>query len=368
MSESHAPRLHRILDLVGSPWAIERDRLEAIVELMELRARGVKLTPEEREERIRVYRRERETPLVIAPSRSTRDRRERDNGNRKPYEVFDSVAVIGLHGVLAPKINLMMEISGGTSTQAFSTAVATAAEDREVEAILLDIDSPGGSVYGTPEAFEVVFAARAVKPVIAVGTGMMTSGAYYIASAATEVAASPSTMTGSIGVISIYTDESEARAKAGVKQVVFRSGRYKALDYDEPMTDEGKKAIQERLDDHYSMFIHCVARGRGVTPQTVLEKFGEGKSFIAHRALAMGMIDRITTLQEVFDGIVRGNRTARQQRDRAAMADRIAAWRNGGREANFAAFLRAKENVQRGEMERLQEHREEMEALCRAQA
>jgi len=206
------------------------------------------------------------------------------------------VAVIPIHGVIAPRMNLFSEISGGTTFEGLGQDLQQAVDNPEVQSIVLDINSPGGNVAGATEFARQVLAARTKKPIYAHAQHQACSAAYWLASCATEVIATPSASVGSIGVFALYDDVSAALEKLGVKRQVFAAGRYKAEGVDGgPLTDEAKAYLKARVDGAYGRFIGDVAKGRGLSTGEVRTSFGEGRAVDADEALALGMIDRIDT-------------------------------------------------------------------------
>lgn len=244
-----------------------------------------------------------------------------DNGSpfeakaRPAASVKGNVAVMPLFGVLAQRMDMMDEISGGTSTEKFTKQFQAAVADPSIKAIVLNVDSPGGSVYGTQELAEVIFEARAQKHIVAIANSCAASAAYWIASAADEFVVTPGGEVGSIGVITIHEDWSGAMEKAGVKPTLIRAGKFKYEgSYYEPLSDEAKAAIQEKVDVYYDAFVGTVARNRGVSVKEVKNGFGQGRMMTADAAKAAGMVDRIDTL----DGVL--NRLGVSQQSAAASA------------------------------------------------
>lgn len=262
--------------LLGAPWSILPEKLDAIAELVTLRARGLRFSEEEIAARING--KDQKAPSVSPPR---------------------GIAVIPLYGILAQRMNMMTEISGGTSTERFGAWFDQALADPAVSAIILDCDSPGGEVAGVAELFAKIYGARGQKPIVAIANSMAASAAYWVACAADELVCTPSGMVGSIGVITIHADTSEADAEEGVKYTVLSSGKYKAEgNSHEPLTAEGRDAIQSLLDTYYNQFCNAVAKGRGATVSAVRGGFGQGRIVTADAALAAGMIDRIATLDD----------------------------------------------------------------------
>jgi len=268
---------HVIRAFYGSEWAILPSKLEQIAELLELRASGVTFTPDQIKERVGIF----DTPQ-----------------NR----VQNQIAVLNLFGTISQRMNAMSSFSGGTSTEMFASAFQDAVNDPNVSSIVINIDSPGGSVPGVPELADLIYKARDKKRIVAVVNPMMASAALWIGSAAGEVVAVPSASDiGSIGVLTIHTDQSKADADKGLVRTIIRSNEFKAEGSPyEPLTDSAKAFISERIGKIHQEFISAVARNRGVTTAKVEADFGNGRTLRAKEALAVGLIDRIATLEEVL--------------------------------------------------------------------
>lgn len=208
-----------------------------------------------------------------------------------------NVAVLPLYGTITPKANLMSEMSGGTSLDKFMGWFRAALADPSIRSIVLDVNSPGGSVYGVQEAADEIFKARGVKPITAFVSALSASAAYWLATQADEMILTPSGEVGSIGVFMAYADESESLKQQGVKVDIIRAGKFKnELSGVEPMSDEARANLQARANEYYDTFAKAVARGRGVTPTTVRDGFGQGRVVSASSALQQGMVDRVATM------------------------------------------------------------------------
>jgi signal peptide peptidase SppA len=272
-------RYRRIVEYMSShPWAIQRETLDGIVELIRLRVGGGRLADDE-------------IAVRLAAARA-------QHGERKA-ESF--VGVIPVYGVIMPKANLMTEMSGGTTVDAVRAQFRALMADPEVSRIIFDIDSPGGSVEGVPEMAAEIRAARGTKPMTAVANYMAASAAYYWGSQADEFVASPSALVGSIGVYGMHEDWSASNEMEGVKPTYISAGKYKTEgNPNEPLGDEARAHMQSLVDASYDLFIKDVAAGRGVSQKTVLEGYGEGRVFHPEAALARGMIDSIATFDEAL--------------------------------------------------------------------
>lgn len=229
----------------------------------------------------------------------------------------DAVAVIPVYGTISQRPDLMS--SGGASTQSIGAQFDAAMASPQVGSIVLDIDSPGGSVSGVPELAAKIRDARGQgKQIIAVANSLAASAAYWIASAADEFVASPSADVGSIGVYAAHVDASAMLESEGLKYTLISAGRYKVEGSPyAPLSDEAREAMQASVDEFYAMFTSDVAKNRGVSVKDVRSGYGEGRVLTAKQALAAGMIDRVASLDDVLGDLTKG---AKSSTRRAALA------------------------------------------------
>jgi signal peptide peptidase SppA len=219
--------------------------------------------------------------------------------NASTTRMVDGVAVIPVVGPIFRYANLFTAISGATSTELLAKDIRTAIDNPYVQGIALDINSPGGEATGINELANLVASARGVKPVIAYGGGAMASGAYWIASAASEIVVDATAIVGSIGVVMSYLDTSKRDEKSDVRRVeiVSSSSPDKRID---PNSEDGRAKVQARVDALADVFIGAIARNRGVTPETVKNDFGRGGVLVGAAAKKAGMADRIASLDSVI--------------------------------------------------------------------
>lgn len=224
-----------------------------------------------------------------------------DNSHRA-YEVIDGVAVIPVHGVMAKRANLFQAISGGASTQLLIRDLEQALADNQVHSIITEFDSPGGAVDGLPEFANTIRSARGKKPIVSLASGLMASAAVWSGTAADEVYASDeTTIVGSIGVVATHVDVSQLEKARGIKTTEIYAGRYKRIDTAyEPLSQEGRASIQDRVDYLYGLFVDAVAQNRGVSPDDVLDRMADGKLFVGQQAIDIGLIDGIKTRSEII--------------------------------------------------------------------
>lgn len=215
--------------------------------------------------------------------------------------VRDRVAILTLSGAIFPKSNLMTDMSGATSLSLFSHDFNTVLEDDGIDAILIDIDSPGGVAFGPGEMAEIISNARGIKPIKAYVSGMCASAAYWIGSAADEIIAHPSSVLGSIGVV-LRTEGQVNPDANGYMQVDIVSANAKNKRPD-PLSEEGKSVIREELNGLEDAFIGAVAAHRGVSVDDVKTKFGQGGILIASQAVKVGMADRLGSFEDVLTSL-----------------------------------------------------------------
>jgi signal peptide peptidase SppA len=268
----------QLLDVLHSPWAIDPPKLFQLQEIYATHLRGEKIDIEAVEKSIG-------RPL---------------NNQPKGYEVVDGVAVLPMEGVIARKMNLVSQISGGTSSQFIIRDIAAANADPQVHSIILAIDSPGGTVDGTQSMADAIAGSK--KPICSLASGQMCSAAYWAGSAASGgvFITESTTLVGSIGVVATHTDISTAQERSGIKTTEITAGKYKriASQYS-PLTKDGAKSIQEQVDYTYSLFVEAVAGYRGVSVDQVLSDMADGKVFIGQQAIDAGLVDGVSTLSEL---------------------------------------------------------------------
>ena len=286
--------------VMGAPWAIMPEQLAAIEGALQVRVNGGRVS---------------EADIAAAITRHSPVA-----GPRAAHESGGfAVAVIPMYGTLHQHAGMLAESSGGTSTEAVAQAVRSALNDPQVGAVVLDVDSPGGSVFGVDELSRLIFGLRGPKPLVAVADSLMASAAYWIGTAADEVFVTPTGMVGGIGVYQAHVDRSRAYEQKGEKVTFVSGGKYKTEGNDtEPLGNEARAAMQKMVDDYYGMFVGAVSRNRGVLASAVRSGFGEGRVLTAKAALAAKMVDRIGTLE---DAIRRAGQLVRSPGPARALAD-----------------------------------------------
>ncbi len=201
--------------------------------------------------------------------------------------VADGVATISITGPLLPTTDEFDRVMlGATSLDEVRSTVESAAADPAVTSIVLNIDSPGGTVRGTPEAADAIYEASKVKPVRAHTSGTMASAAYWLGSQATSVSMTRSASVGSIGVMVPHIDQSKRAEMLGVKVELFTTGKFKAAGFPgTSLTESQRELIQERIDQVFGEFKSAVTRqGRKIPAEAM-----QGQTFYGPQAESLGL-------------------------------------------------------------------------------
>lgn len=281
----------RILEAIVAPWAITPDMYEVIRDVYDRRVvQGERLSTEEIKGLIGVYDDEDDDrPTPPKPG--------------KPYRMYGRIAEVPLIGVMSKRMNLFMQISGGTSTELARAAVKQAEADPEVDAILLHVDSPGGAVDGTQELAQAAFQARKKKPVYTFADGLMASGGMWVGAAGQKIYLSSGTANaGSIGVVASHVDRSKLDESMGIKRTEIVAGKYKRIvSENTPLSKDGREWLQDRVNTIYSVFVSDIAAFREVSVEKVLSEMAEGQIFIGQEAVDVGLADGIKSFEEVIE-------------------------------------------------------------------
>jgi len=276
----------KVPDVLSSPWAIMPEKLVEIQEIYITHLKGEKIDIAGIEAKLG---------------------RQLDN-KQKNYDIENGVGIIYVDGVIGKRMNAFSRISGGVSSQLLAMDLRDAVANPAVSSILLYIDSPGGAVDGTQELANEIYRARGQKPIIAYTDGLIASAAYWIGSAADKIYISGDTVqVGSIGVVAQHVDVSKAEERWGYKTTEITAGRYKriASQY-EPLTESGRRSIQDSVDHIYTVFVNDVARNRKLSAEPVKDgkdeyiPWADGRLFMGLQAQEMGLVDGVSTLDKLI--------------------------------------------------------------------
>lgn len=197
-----------------------------------------------------------------------------------PLDIGPRVARLNIEGTI-------------TDDRQVTDALAEVEKDDSVRALIVAIDSPGGTVAGGEALTRAIQRVAAQKPVVAVMGGTAASAGYMVAMPAERVFARGSTLTGSIGVILQTTEFSELLARVGVRAEALTTGSLKDQPSPfRPLTEEGRAALQRVIGDMYDQFVGLVAEGRRLPVERV-RAIADGRTFTGRQALAEGLVDEI---------------------------------------------------------------------------
>lgn len=221
-------------------------------------------------------------------------------GSKTAFAGSNRVAVIHLSGTIVSSQD--SSVFGGISSTSLTMADLEKAEkDRSLKAVVLRIDSPGGSASASQELYnQVLHLKKSGKKVVASFGETAASGGYFVGAAADKIVALPSTITGSIGVISTVPNLEEFYKMIGYKEKVFKSGPHKdMLSAARPMTPEEEKIMKEITDDIYEDFINAVANGRGM-PKEKVRQLADGRIYTGNQAKENGLVDELGGQREAI--------------------------------------------------------------------
>ncbi len=244
---------------------------------------------------------------------------------RDPGWVSDKIALIDVDGVIMNRHSGQMFSEGEHPVSLLLEKLAAAQRDRAVKAVVLRINSPGGSVTASELMHEEITRFKKTgKPVVAMMMDVAASGGYYIACACDDIIAYPSTVTGSIGVIMQTVDLSGTLAKLGVSTDAITSGPRKAAGSPlRPMSAEDRALFQTVIDEMFQRFVDVVDEGRpDLSRERVLE-LADGRIYTARQAHEAGLVDRIGNLR---DAIKRAKELAGIERARVVTYQRPLSW------------------------------------------
>ena len=216
----------------------------------------------------------------------------------KSRRAKDKIAVIYAQGMIIPGEGEETSIG----SERISATIREARKDESVKAIVLRINSGGGSALASDVILREVLLAKAEKPIVASFGDVAASGGYYIACGADKIIATPSTITGSIGVISMIPNMQKFfNNKLGITFDHVKTNEFSDfIPFDRPMTAQEKKIMERMTDNVYEVFITHVANGRNMTKEEV-DKIGQGRIWIGTDALEIGLVDQLGGLNDAIE-------------------------------------------------------------------
>ncbi len=218
------------------------------------------------------------------------------------FDREERVAVIHVDGVITGGRGQGGLFGDGGGTDAIIRQIHAAREDESVKAVVIRINSPGGSAPASQEVGEELKKLRASGKVVFASMGdIAASGGYWIAALCDHIYANPGTITGSIGVYIPYANWEELFRKIGVHTEKIKSGPHKdMLSPERPMTEQERLILQGMVDDLYDQFVSVVAEGRKMEPAQV-RKLADGRVYTGRQALTLGLVDTMGTMEDAVN-------------------------------------------------------------------
>ncbi len=280
--------------LYNTPQVIRLDKLQEIAAFIEYRIAPGAMAPQ--------YNKEDQDNIAFCIDTNGEqmaiDQVPAAGGNRQ------FVAVLPLFGTLFQHGDMAMDASGGTSTSEWQKQFSKLDANPSVKTIVIEAHTPGGQVWGTQEAADVVRAARGAgrTRIVTVANSQMASAGVWIGTAAEKVYVTPGGEVGSIGVVSMHRDVSGAEAAAGEKTTLIATPAKKIEGHEfAPLDDEALASLMDRNEKTYQRFLSAMAQNRGVSAAKVESDFGGGGMLKASEAVAAGLADGVATMAEVMD-------------------------------------------------------------------
>ncbi|WP_343618804.1 S49 family peptidase [Ralstonia sp.] len=222
---------------------------------------------------------------------------------RKGYDVVGGVALIEVQGTLVQKLGTLRPYSGMTGYDGIRQNFLMALTDPEVDAIALDVDSPGGEVAGCFDLVDTIYSARGKKPIWSILNESAYSAGYAIASAADRVLVPRTGGVGSIGVICAHVDLSKALTSAGVKVTFITYGDRKADGHAEiPLSEDALARFQADIDSMGELFVNTVARNRNISAATVRDT--QAATYLGADGVALGLADEVAAPDAAFRALL----------------------------------------------------------------
>jgi len=217
-----------------------------------------------------------------------------------PRPVTNKIVVIPLSGTITTEQSSLLYGSAITP-DLVKDYLRRAQRDAAVKAIVIRIESPGGEIAPCQEILWEIEKVKETKRVVVSMGGTAASGGYYIATGADKIVALPTTMTGSIGVISAAINIEQLLEKLGIQIEIFKGGKYKDMYQGfRELTSEEEQIMQRMIDEYYEQFINVVAEGRGLSKEEV-RSLATGQIYTGTEAKELGLVDELGGLDTAID-------------------------------------------------------------------
>ena len=219
-----------------------------------------------------------------------------DDGDETPQMAIDgSTAVIPVHGIIGKHLSMLETMCGGCDLDAIGMMIDAALGDSNVNRLLFDFRSPGGTVTGVPEMARKIANINS-KETVAFTDSMCCSGALWLAASCSKFFCTESSDVGSVGVYSVFLDESAALEKEGLKVNAISAGKFKLTGASfQPMTEDERKMLQDGVDKIYSQFKSAVTRNRVIADEYLQGQVFDGEDAVKH-GFCDGLVESITDI------------------------------------------------------------------------
>lgn len=212
----------------------------------------------------------------------------------------DGTFVLPIIGSMTHRASSLDALSGIQSYQDIKNKLQAAVDDPKVKSILLDVDSPGGTVSGAFDLRDYILSIRGKKPIVALARDSMASAAYLISSATDKVYTTQTGRVGSIGVVAMHVDKTEAVKRQGIKPTFLYKGHYKtAGNAFEKLEGEKFDYLQDGINSSYELFVNAVAESRGLKAEAIRDT--EARVYLGKAAVEAGLADSVKSYEEVIE-------------------------------------------------------------------
>jgi protease-4 len=219
-------------------------------------------------------------------------------GGRQLDGTGDAVAVVALAGPIQETGSASLLGGGAITPQLVRNRLQSAQASPRIKAVVLRVDSPGGTVGASQEIAGMI--GDFDKPIVVSMGDTVASGGYYISSQADAIVAQPGTLTGSIGVIWASFDPTRLFRKLGIEIDAVTAGRNKDMFLPGRLTPDRRRLVQRIVNIMYDQFVSAVARGRDL-PESRVRKLATGELYTGRQALGSGLVDELGGLDEALD-------------------------------------------------------------------
>jgi signal peptide peptidase SppA len=226
-------------------------------------------------------------------------------------DIVGHVAIVNINGVLVNNDDPYNRFFGEVGYPEIQGALAEAISQPGVKSILLNMNTPGGAVSGISDMADTLKAVAQHFPMHAHASSSACSGGYWLSCAADSISASSLAEIGSIGVIAVMRSYYEYYKSMGIENVVLRQGEFKALGNPyEPITEAAKKATLDQMGVVYDTFLNLVSESRNIPVQKLKDTAAEGRVFFGQDAIKVGLIDKISSFDQVLAEMLQANQSS----------------------------------------------------------